>query len=207
MGRTLYSITWYQRCFTIRAFFLWVSLSEIHYKYRNWCIYTWLCNMCVTDSKRDDSISSACIFNSLSFFALHYLLFFFICFSLSLSSFLSHSFVDFYPGNLTSSHSIFLCHRRWLWQIRSLQMFWWCKDPSCHQGDADQVSKRHALLAPPTDPYGHPTATHKLIHTHIFSSPRVASLLNDKLVDSPPKNLSDVLLVCNLSDRKLSLLQ
>lgn len=41
--------------------------------------------MCVTDSKRDDSISSACIFNSLSFFALHYLLFFFSFVSLSRS--------------------------------------------------------------------------------------------------------------------------
>lgn len=57
--------------------------------------------------------------------------------------------------------SIFLCHRRWLWQIRSLQMFWWCKGSSCHQGDGDQVSKLHGLLAPQRVPYGHPNAPPK----------------------------------------------
>lgn len=57
--------------------------------------------------------------------------------------------------------SIFLCHRRWLWQIRSLQMFWWCKGSSCHQGDGDQVSELHGLLAPQRVPYGHPNAAPK----------------------------------------------
>lgn len=57
--------------------------------------------------------------------------------------------------------SIFLCHRRWLWQIRSLRMFWWCKGSSCHRGDDDQVSKLHGLLAPQRVPYGHPNAAPK----------------------------------------------
>lgn len=57
--------------------------------------------------------------------------------------------------------SIFLCHRRWLWQIRSLWMFWWCKGSSCHRGDDDQVSELHGLLAPQRVPYGHPNAAPK----------------------------------------------
>lgn len=48
-----------------------------------------------------------------------------------------------------------------LWQIRSLQMFWWCKGSSCHQGNGDQVSKLHGLLAPQRVPYGHPNAAPK----------------------------------------------
>lgn len=59
-------------------------------------------------------------------------------------------------------NSIFLCHRRWLWQIRSPQMLWWCKGSSCHRGDGDQVSKLHGLLAPQRVPYGHPNAAPKI---------------------------------------------